>query len=115
LSAQAAERAIQVLAIACAWLVFYFMWASAAPQAAAWEAQRLALPVLSSAWLAFAGHAASFAVPLACTVAVLLLVKRGSVHTNWVAGAVLLLTVGYLLFSQAAMALPAQLACGCIK
>lgn len=115
MSARAAERAVQVLAIACAWLAFYGMWAAAGPQAAAWRAQGVALPALSTAWLAFAGHAINFIVPAAATAALLLLALRRSAHVNWLAGAVLVVTVAYLLVSQLAMALPAQLACGCIR
>ena len=72
-------------------------------------------PAASTRPWSVGGSAAIFVVPIACTAILLLLVKRASAHANWAAGTVLVLTVGYLLFSQAAMALPTQLACGCIK
>ncbi len=110
-----AEQAVQIMSIVAIWAAVCTGWSLAGQHTVAWQAQGIALPALTRAWLGLAGTAAIFVLPFMATVLVAVLMQRRSVHANWVAGLVLVVSLLLVTVAQAAVALPMAGACACVK
>ena len=106
MNAQRAERVVSTLSVFGIWIAFLVSWGLKDVQAKALSSHGADLPVPTLMWLDFSGSWISFAFPAICTMLIVWLMRRRSVHLNWVAGALLFLGTCYAALGQTAAILP---------
>lgn len=109
---QRAERLMQVLAVIGIWFSIGFGWAFKGRQVDVLTAHGADLPAPTMLWLDWADSWAVLAVPIACTVLMVSLMRRSSPHANWVASLLLFAGLLYGAIGQVAGILPMFKLCG---
>jgi mannose/fructose/N-acetylgalactosamine-specific phosphotransferase system component IID len=93
------------------WIAFLVGWAFNKVQAASYSSHGADLPEPTLLWLDLDSWLALF-LPAICTLLIVWLIWRRSVHLNWVAGSLLFFGLFYGAFAQTAAILPAFRMCG---
>ena len=103
---QLGERVLSTTSVLGIWIAFLVGWGLKDVQAKSLSSHGADLPVPTLIWLDLAGSWVTLAFPAICTVLIVWLMRRRSVHLNWVAGASLFLGTCYAAFGQTAAILP---------
>ncbi len=114
MNANRAERVVQVISVPGVWMAFLVGWGYKAVQEKSLAAHGADLPMPTLLWIDFADSWLALAFPAACTVLIVWLVRRASIHLNWVAGAVLFISMLYGVIAQTATILPSFKMCGAV-
>src|SRR5262245_10875 len=114
MNAQRAERVVQVMSVLGIWIPFLVGWGFKEVQAKSYSSYGADLPAPTLLWLDLVDSWIALVFPAICTVLVLWLIWRRSVHLNWVAGGLLFFGVLYGVFAQTAAILPAFKMCGSV-
>ena len=111
MNAQRTERVVCTMSVLGIWIAFLVSWALKDVYAKSLSSHGADLPAPTLIWFDLAGSWISFVFPAICTVIIIWLMRRRSVHLNWVAMAVLFLGTCYVAFGQTAAILPAFKMC----
>jgi uncharacterized membrane protein len=114
MNAQRAERVVQMMVVLGIWTPFLLGRGLKEAQVKSYSSYGADLPAPTLLWLDLADSWIALAFPAICTVLILWLIRRRSVHLNWVAGTVLLLGVLYSVFAQTAAVLPVFKMCSSV-
>ena len=114
MNVQHAERVVHVLSVLGMWTAFLVSRGLKDVHAKAYSAYGADLPVPTLLWLDSADSWISLALPTIGTLLILWLIRRRSVHLNWVAGGLLFVGLFYAVFAQTAAILPAFKMCASV-
>ena len=114
MNARRAERVVQVMAVPGIWMAFLVGWVFKSMQAKSYLSSHTDLPKPTLLWLDFADSWMALAFPAVCTVLIVWLIRRGSVHLNWVTGSLLFFGMFYGFIAQTATILPSFKMCGVV-
>jgi hypothetical protein len=112
MNTQRAERLVQIMSVTGIWVAFLVGWLFKARQMESLSSQGADLPAPTLLWLALADSWIALAVPATCTVLIIWLMRKKSIHTNWVAGWLLFAGLLYGVVAQTAIILPSFKMCG---
>ena len=112
MNAQRAERSIQIMSIAGIWIAFFVGWGFKVRQVGTLSSMGADLPAPTLIWLELADSWIALAIPAICTLLIVWLMRKRSLHANWVAGSLLLVGLLYGVAAQTAIILPTFKLCG---
>lgn len=114
MNTQLAERVVSTMSVLGIWIAFLVGWGLKDAQSKSHSSLGADLPAPTLMWFDLAGSWVTLAIPAICTVLIVWLMRRRSVHLNWVAGTSLFLGTCYATFGQTATILPVFKMCSSV-
>jgi hypothetical protein len=114
MNAQRAERSIQIMSMAGIWIAFFVGWGFKVRQVGALASRGADLPAPTLLWLDLADSWVAVVIPAICTGLIIWLMRKKSIHANWVAGCLLFAGLLYGALGQTAIILPTFTMCGAV-